>query len=45
MLVEQIGCSPVIFETDSMELYQAFNGEIEIWSPYSAILADCFVRA
>ena len=44
-LVEQIGCNPVVIETDSMELCQAYNGEIEIWSPYSAILVDCFVRA
>jgi ribonuclease HI len=40
--IEQIGCSPVIIESDSLQLVQAFNGVIEIWSPYTAILADCF---
>jgi ribonuclease HI len=31
-LVERIGCSPVTIESDFMELVQAFNGEIQIWS-------------
>ena len=44
-LIECIRCSPVIIETDSMELCQSYNGVIEIWSPYSAILVDCFVKA
>ena len=35
----------MIIETDSLELVQAFNGVIEVWSPYAAILADCFQRA
>jgi ribonuclease HI len=44
-LVERIGCSPVTIESDSMELVQAFNGEVQIWSPYTATLADCFITA
>jgi ribonuclease HI len=42
---EQIGCSSVIIESDSLQLVQAFNGVVEIWSsPYTAILADCCQR-
>ena len=44
-LIDHIGCSPVIIETDSLEVCKAYNGETEIWGPYSAILADCFLRA
>jgi ribonuclease HI len=42
LLLENIGCSPVVVESDSMELITACNGVIELWSPYSAVLADCF---
>jgi ribonuclease HI len=42
LLLENIGCSPVVVESDSMELITACNGDIELWSPYSAVLADCF---
>lgn len=41
-ILEGIGCSPVIVESDSLELINACNGVIELWSPYTAILADCF---
>ena len=44
MLIEQLGCSPVTIETDSLELVQAYNGVIDIWSPYTAILVDCCLR-
>uniref|UniRef100_A0A8R7NW91 RNase H type-1 domain-containing protein n=1 Tax=Triticum urartu TaxID=4572 RepID=A0A8R7NW91_TRIUA len=44
-LLEDLGCQPVIVESDSLEIIQACNGVIEIWSPYSAILADCFQKA
>ena len=37
-----MGCRPVIVETDSLELVEAFNRKIDIWSPYTAILMDCF---
>uniref|UniRef100_A0ACD5U7R5 Uncharacterized protein n=1 Tax=Avena sativa TaxID=4498 RepID=A0ACD5U7R5_AVESA len=40
--LENIGCSPTVVESDSLELINACKGETEIWSPYSAILADCF---
>ena len=45
MFIEQIGATPVIIETDSLELSQAYNGITEVWSPYSAIITDCFIRA
>ena len=45
MFIEKIGATPVIIETDSLELSQAYNGVTEIWSPYSAIITDCFIRA
>ena len=45
MLIEQLGCSPVTIETDSLELVQAFNGVFEVSSPYTAILVDCFLRS
>jgi hypothetical protein len=35
----------VIIESDSLELIQACNAVIEIWSPYSAIIAECFMLA
>ena len=44
-LVEGLGCHQVIVESDSLEVIQACNGVIEIWSPYTAILADCFQKA
>jgi hypothetical protein len=43
-LIEDIRCSPTTIESDSLELVQAFNGVIESWSPYTAILADCFQK-
>ena len=45
LLIERLGCSPTIIESDCLELCQAYNGVSEIWSPYTAILVDCFVRA
>ena len=45
MFIERIGRAPVVVETDSLELSQSYNGVIEVWSPYSAILTDCFIRA
>jgi hypothetical protein len=40
-MIESMGYSPVIVESDSLELIEACNGA-EIWGPYTAILADCF---
>ena len=44
-LLEQLGCSSVIVESDSMELIQACNGVLEVLSPFSAIMAECFLKA
>ena len=41
-LVETLGCRPVLVESDSLQLVGAFNGVVEIWSPYTAIVMDCF---
>jgi ribonuclease HI len=43
--LEQIGCFSAYIESDSLELIKACNGDIEIWSPYTAVLADCFQKA
>jgi ribonuclease HI len=40
--LEQIGCSSAYIESDSLELIQACNGDTEVFSPYTAVLADCF---
>jgi ribonuclease HI len=42
--LEKLGCSSVVVESDSLELIQACNGESEVWSPYDAILTECFVK-
>jgi hypothetical protein len=36
-LIEQIGCTPVMIESGSLELVQAFICGTGIWSPYTAI--------
>jgi ribonuclease HI len=33
-LIEDLGCAPVVIETDSLELVQAYNEIIDIWNPY-----------
>lgn len=45
VLVEQLGCSPVIVESDSLELVQLWNGVTEVMTPYTAIMAECFAIA
>jgi ribonuclease HI len=40
-----IGVTRVTIESDSLEVIQACNAEVEVWSPYSAILYDCFSKA
>jgi hypothetical protein len=32
-LLEDIGCSPTIVESDNLELMNACNGTDEIWTP------------
>ena len=44
-LLERLGCTHVTFESNSLELINACNGELDIYSPYSATLADCFAKA
>jgi hypothetical protein len=43
--LERFGCSHCYVESDSLEITEACNGEVEIHSPYLAILADCFLKA
>ena len=43
--LENLEISSACIESDSLELIQACNGDMEIWSPHSAILAECFVKA
>jgi ribonuclease HI len=38
--LNKLGVSKVIIESDSLELIQACNAVIEIWSSYSAIIAS-----
>jgi hypothetical protein len=44
-MLDQFSCSFIVVESDSLELIQACNGVIEVWSPYFAILAECFMKA
>ena len=44
-LVERLGCKRITVESDSLEVIKACRGLIEIWSPYTAILADIFQKA
>jgi hypothetical protein len=41
-LLENIQCSPTIVESDNLEVVNACNGDIEMWTPNTAILMDCF---
>ena len=41
-LIQGLGCKKIIVESDSLDVIQAYQGVIEIWSPYTAILADIF---
>ena len=43
--LQRLGCSSAIIESDSLELIQACNRKIEIWSPHAAILAESFMNA
>lgn len=45
MLAEELGCNEVVMGSDYLELIQACNGIIGIWSPYIKILEDCFQSA
>jgi ribonuclease HI len=43
--LEHLGVAKVILESDPLELIQACRSEIDIWCPYTAVLADIFMRA
>jgi ribonuclease HI len=42
--LENLDTTSVCIKSDSFELIQACNGEVEIRSPYSAILSECFLK-
>jgi ribonuclease HI len=42
--LEQLERTNMCIESDSLELIQACNGEIEAWSPYSLIMTECFTK-
>ena len=44
-MVQDLGCIGVIMESDSLEPIQSCKGIIEVWTPYTHILADCFRMA
>jgi hypothetical protein len=44
-MLDQLGSSSIVVESDSLELIQASNGVIEVWSPYSVVMAECFMKA
>ena len=43
--LKKLGCSSAIIESDSVELVQACNGEIEVWTSHAAILAEIVMKA
>jgi hypothetical protein len=42
--LEAIGCNSITIECDSLELIQACIRQVEVWSLYTAILANCFPK-
>jgi ribonuclease HI len=42
--IEDLGSTPIMIESDSLELIKACNGVIEVWNSYSTILAECFMK-
>ena len=43
-MIEKMGISNVTAKSDSVELIEACNAGIEVWSPATAILAECFLK-
>ena len=43
--LQGLGVSSVLIESDSLELIQACNRKIEVWTPHAAILAESFMNA
>jgi ribonuclease HI len=44
-LLEKLSCTSCQVETDSLDIIKECNGEVDINSPYAAILAECFQKA
>jgi ribonuclease HI len=42
--LKAIGCNSITIKSYSLELIQACTGQVEVWSPYTAILANCFLK-
>jgi aspartate carbamoyltransferase catalytic subunit len=40
-LIEQLGCT---FESNTLELIQSCNGEMEVRSLFVVIMAECFLK-
>jgi ribonuclease HI len=43
--MEQLGIQSVVIKSNSLELIQACNAEVELWSPSAPILAHYFMKA
>lgn len=43
--LQKLGVSSALIESDSLELIQACNRKIEVWTPHAAILAENFMNA
>jgi hypothetical protein len=41
LLLEEIGYSPTVVESDCLELINNCSGETEVWGPHAHILPDC----
>ena len=44
-LLERLGCTNIIIESDSLELINACKGEVDMFSPYTTTLVECFAKA
>jgi hypothetical protein len=44
VFLEKLGVENVVLESDSLEIIQACRSKTKVWSPHSAILADCFMH-
>ena len=44
-LLERLGCTNIIIEFDSLELINACKGEVDMFSPYTTTLVECFAKA
>lgn len=44
-LLERLGCSGVVVESDCLQLINACTGDTELFDPFSATLAEIFAKA